>query len=140
MIAYFDTSALIPLVIAESGSNHVSAHWNSATRVASVRLSYPEGRAALARANRMGRVTDLEHRVAVKLLNSYFEKLHIVDIDQVLALRAGDLAEAHGLRGYDAVHLAAAERVLVPGLVLVAGDDELLNAASIEGIPVTKVP
>ena len=48
--------------------------------------------------------------------------------------RAADLAAMHGLRGYDAVHLAAALGVASPDLVVVAGDGVLLAAATIEGL------
>ena len=45
MIAYFDTSAVVPLLIAEAGSERVASLWNDSDRVASVRLFYPETRA-----------------------------------------------------------------------------------------------
>ena len=47
---------------------------------------------------------------------------------------AGALAESRRLRGYDAVHLAAALRAQDPDLVLVAGDRALLDAAAAEGL------
>ena len=52
----------------------------------------------------------------------------------MLARRAGHLAELYGLRGDDAVHLAAADRVRDPDLVVVAGDRELLRASAAEGM------
>jgi hypothetical protein len=42
------------------------------------------------------------------------------------------LAEVRRLRGYDAVHLAAAERVRDPDVVVTAGDGTLLDAAAAE--------
>ena len=56
MIAYFDTSTVIPLIIDEPSTPRCNQVWNEASRVLSVRLLYPEARAALARAHRMGRV------------------------------------------------------------------------------------
>jgi predicted nucleic acid-binding protein len=41
--------------------------------------------------------------------------------------------------GYDAVHLAAAERVRDRNLVLVAGDSALLDAAASEGMAVAVI-
>jgi len=46
----------------------------------------------------------------------------------------GRLAAAHGLRGYDAVHLASAEALAGRDLVLAAGDRALLAAATALGL------
>ena len=139
MIAYFDTSAVVPLIVVEAGSARAASLWDGADRVVSARLLYPEGRAVLAQAHRLGRLTARQHRGAVTELDSRYEELDLVDIDDVLARRAGDLAEAHGLRGYDAVHLAAADRVRDPDLVVVAGDGALLEAATSEGMTVAEI-
>ena len=136
MIAYFDTSAVVPLLVAEVGSVRAASLWDGADRVVSVRLAYPEGRAALAQAQRLGRLTVRQLRVAVTDLDARFDQLDVIEIGEQLAHRAGELAEAHSLRGYDAVHLAAADRVRDPDLVVVAGDGALLDAASAEGIAV----
>jgi hypothetical protein len=50
---------------------------------------------------------------------------------------ASELAQAHGLRGYDAVRLAAAQCVADEELVLVTGDIELAAAAKAVGIAVS---
>lgn len=41
-----------------------------------------------------------------------------MNVDETLIRRAGDLAQSFGLRGYDSVHLAAAEAVwrALPGV------------------------
>lgn len=134
MIAYFDTSAVVPLLVVEAGSTRAAVLWDGADRVVSARLVYPEGRAALALAHRLGRLTARQLRAAVAELDSKYEEFDLVEVDDMLARRAGHLAEAHGLRGYDAVHLAAADRVRDPDLVVVAGDGALLAAAATEGI------
>ncbi len=51
--------------------------------------------------------------------------------------RAGELAQAYSLRGYDAVHLAAASAVADSDVVLVTGDADLANAANSIGIAVS---
>ena len=129
MISYFDTSALVPLIVAEPGSSAARELWDGASRVASVRLVYPEARAALAQAHRGRRLTARQLRRAVTSLDALCAQLDVVDIDDDLARRAGELAEVHGLRGYDAVHLAAADRLRDDELVLAAGDRELIVAA-----------
>lgn len=105
----------------------------------SARLVYPEGRAALAQAHSVGRLTARQLREAATEFDSRFEELDLLEIDDQLALRAGDLAEVHGLRGYDAVHLAAADRARDPDLVVVAGDRALLGAATSEGMAIAAV-
>jgi uncharacterized protein len=140
VIAYFDTSAVMPLLIAEPGSARSASLWDSADRVVSVRLIYPETRAALAQAERLGRLTARQLRDAVTGFDSLFEEIDIVEVDDALARRAGELAEVGRLRGYDAVHLAAADRVRDPNVVVIAGDGALLDAATAEGMTVAALP
>jgi predicted nucleic acid-binding protein len=129
VIAYFDTSSLIPLVIEEPGSEAAARLWDAAERVVAVRVAYPEGRSALARAQRLGRLTARRHRTARRDFEDIWIQLDRVEISAGLAQRAGDLAETLALRGYDAIHLAAAETLIGPDLVVVAGDEDLLAAA-----------
>lgn len=140
MIAYFDTSAVLPLLVAEPGSARAASLWDGADRIASVRLIYPEARAALAQAERLGRLTARQLRDAVTEFDSLFEEIDLVEVDDALARRAGELAEARRLRGHDAVHLAAADRVRDPNVVVVAGDGALLDAAAAEGMAVAALP
>lgn len=44
MIAYFDTSAVVPLRVAEAGSARAATLWDGADRAVSTRLVYPEGK------------------------------------------------------------------------------------------------
>ncbi len=134
MIAYFDTSALIPLLIEEPTSAAASQLWDGAGRVVSVRLLYPEARAALALARRMGRLSSRQLRSAVSGLDSLDRQLDHIELTEPLATRAGKLAEDYELRGYDAVHLAAAELVTDEDLVVVAGDRGLRSAAHALGL------
>lgn len=134
MIAYFDTSAVVPLLITEPGSAQAARLWNEADRVVSARLVYPQVRAALAQANRLGRLSSRQLCAAVGELDARCDELDVVELDEQLARDAGDLAETHGLRGYDAVHLAAANRVADDDLVLVAGDRQILDAAAAAGL------
>jgi uncharacterized protein len=134
VIAYFDTSALVPLLIAESGSAAARQLWDGATRVASVRLIYPEARAALAQARRAGRLTARQLRTAVRSFDDHYAQLDLVEVSEPLAYQAGELAEQHELRGYDAVHLAAALLIDDPDLVLAASDLDLLAAATASGL------
>jgi len=136
VIAYFDTSAVIPLLIGEPSSPTCARLWNEATRSISVRLLYPEARAALARAQRLGRISRLQHAAAVEELETIITEIDHVEMTAGLAREAGDLAQAHRLRGYDAVHLAAAMATLDGEVVLVTGDNDLSGAARRQGLPV----
>jgi uncharacterized protein len=136
VIAYFDTSALVPLLIEEPGSARAERVWDAAEHVASIRLVYAEARAALAQAARMGRLGARDLTVAIDALEGLYGQLDLLEIDDVLVRRAGDLAQHHALRGYDAVHLAAAERFRADTTILVAGDRDLCTAADVLGIAV----
>lgn len=136
MIAYFDTSALLPLVVEEAGSEVAERLWDEADHLVSVRLLYAEARAALSQAHRIGRVPSGRIAGLVDDIDSLYAQVDRLDIDEALVRRAGDLAQQFALRGYDAVHLAGAERLDDPQLVLVAGDASLLEAASELGLAV----
>lgn len=139
MIAYFDTSAIVPLLIAEVGSAAAGTIWDQADRVVSVRLARVEARAALAQAARLGRISARQLDASRRDLDRLVDQLDLVDIDDHLVERAGDLAEEEALPAYDAVHLAAAHRLLDQDLVLVAGDRALLVAAQAIGITVAAI-
>jgi uncharacterized protein len=137
MIAYFDTSAIIPLIINEPSSDRCSRVWNESSRVVSVRLLYPEARAALAKAERMGRLSGTQRDAAGVELETIIAEVDHIEVTEALARRAGELAQAHGLRGYDALHLAAASAVSGSDFVLVTGDSDLAKAANSIGIAVS---
>jgi predicted nucleic acid-binding protein len=139
VIAYFDTSAIVPLVVDEATTAVCNRLWTESTRVVSVRLTYPEARAALARAGRMGRLTRSQLNAAVLELDSLIEEVDVIELSPDLARTAGQLAHEHGLRGYDAVHFAAALAVADDDLVLVTGDLDLAAAAQAAGIAVSVV-
>lgn len=134
MIAYFDTSALFPLLTEEPASPAAADLWDKATRVSTVPPLCPEARATLAQAHRTGRLTESEHSSAESELDSLDRQLDHVEVTADPAARAGQLAEDHALRGYDAVHLAAAETIADPDLVVVAADRNLKTAARALGL------
>lgn len=138
MIAYFDTSSLVPLLVDEPASVAAVRIWDTATVIFGVRLVYVEGHAALAMANRLGRLSSASMRVAQTELARRYEQMAIVDVSDALVRRAGALAEHHGLRGYDAVHLAAARSLSVEDLVFVSGDVQLGRAAVSEGLALAR--
>jgi hypothetical protein len=138
VIAYFDSSAVVPLLVEEEGSSRASLLWDEAERVVAVRLIFAEGRVALAAAGRTGRMTRSDLRMATRGLERLYEQMDIVEVSDAVVRRAGGLAEAHSLRGYDAVHLAAAETIGDGDLVVVAGDGPLCRAAQVLGLGVAR--
>jgi uncharacterized protein len=102
--------------------------WDKAETVASSQLVYPEARAAAASSFRVGRIDKRTLRSAVRAIDSLYAELRVIGIDGALAQFAGELAELHGLRGYDAVHLASAIAVEDPTLVMVTWDRDLADA------------
>jgi len=130
VIAYFDTSAIVPLLVQEPGTETAGELWDRAERLVSIRLARVEARAALARAARIGRLSPRQLRTSKSGLDELLNQVDLVDVDDGLVRRAGDLAEVHALRAYDAIHLAAADRIRAGDAVVVAGDRALLDAAA----------
>lgn len=62
--------------------------------------------------------------------------LYRVTVDDHLAAEAADLALTHSLRGYDAVHLAAA---VAAADTFVAADQRVLTAAHAAGLAIANV-
>ena len=136
MIAYVDTSALIALLVDEPGSQRASRLWDVADNVVAVRLIEAEARAALAQATRLGRLASTDLTTTVDALDGLSANVDLLEVDEYLVRRAGELAQHHALRGYDAVHLAAAERIRDDTSVMVAGDRDLCEAARRLGMAV----
>jgi uncharacterized protein len=136
VIAYFDTSSLLPLLVDEPGSGRAARVWDVADNVVAVRLIYTEARAALAQATRMGRLPAADLTTAIDGLEDLYANMDLLEVDEHLVRRAGELAQHHALRGYDAVHLAAAERIRDDATVMVTGDHGLRAAAGRLGMAV----
>jgi predicted nucleic acid-binding protein len=109
VICYFDTSAFVPLLI-EEPSPTCRALWESADDVTTTRLLYVETAAALARAERSDRIKQSELRSARRNLEQLWPDFDVIDIDDTLSRSAADMAAWQSLRGFDALHCAAAEQ------------------------------
>ena len=75
MTVYFDTSAIVKLVMIEEGSDRADALWDASDLLVTSRLSYAEARAALAAARRSGRLTRKGMEDARSALDGRFEEL-----------------------------------------------------------------
>jgi predicted nucleic acid-binding protein len=134
LITYVDTSSLLKLVIEEPGSEQAGRLWDTADVLASVALVVVEARAALAAAERGARLTATQHVEAKFELNVLLDELTMVAITDDLIAQAAELADSEALRGYDAVHLAAA--VTIGADVITSADTSLCAAGERRGLHV----
>jgi predicted nucleic acid-binding protein len=127
---FFDTSALVKLLLREPGAAAVADAWLLADPPVCSRLALVEARAALAAALRAGRHDAARHRRLKRSFEEMWVQVTVVEADERVVSLAADLAETHALRGYDAVHLAAALIAGVP--VFVSSDADQLRAVEAE--------
>ena len=144
MLLYLDTSAFVPLLVDEPSSETCERAWTAATVVASSVLLVAECLAALSMAHRTGRLGTRQLNAAMANAEQLLEQVSLITATPALARRAGALALGHGLRGYDAVHLATALALTgdqasgapTAEFALASGDQDLLTAASTAGLTV----
>ena len=145
-IYFFDSSGLVKRYIAETGSAWVQALTDSLSgnSIHVARVTGAEVVSAIARRQRRGATTAADAAAALVAFRADFQRAYFpLDVTAATALLAMDLAERHGLRGYDAVQLAAAlelrSQCLAAGLpppIFIAADNELNAAAVAEGLAV----
>ncbi len=135
MILYLDTSSLVKLYIEEPSSEAVRQWVQEATALVSSCVAYPEALSAFARRHRDHDLDDNGFYRVVEGFQRDWSGLIVVEVQQALA---GRMAMRHVIRGFDAVHLAAALSVydMVPTLEFTSFDDRLNQAAAQEGLTV----
>jgi predicted nucleic acid-binding protein len=130
---YLDTSSLVKLYVAESGSDTVRGRVDRATVVATSTIAYPEARAALARRRRERALGPAAFAAAKRTFEADWPKYLAVQVTEAVCTDAGGLAERYALRGYDSVHLACflevARHAGAAGTEFSSFDDRL-NAAA----------
>lgn len=132
MIVYLDTSALVKLYVAEEdGGGLVHRAIEESERIATSTVAYAEARSGLARKHREDVFDAAQLRRAVSDLDEDWPTYARLVVSNPVAQRAGELAERHALRGYDAIHLASAVRLSerLEDLRFLAFDDRLNDAA-----------
>lgn len=143
---YFDASALVKCYVNEIGTPRVRALVNPAAEndIYVLRLVEVEVASAVTRRARAGSLSatgaaDILSQFRSDLADEFF----LIEVTASLLFAAANLAESHGLRAYDAVHLAAVleldhlrRALTVPALTLVSADQELNAAAVSEGLAV----
>lgn len=147
MAVYFlDSSALVKRYVKEMGSAWISGLFDPSLNndVLIAAITGVEIVAAITRRARGGSITMAD---ATTVINQFRNDLQtdyqIVEITERIINSAIVLAETHGLRGYDAVQLAAGLEVnticlanSLPSVYFVSADGELKAAAVSEGLNV----
>lgn len=128
-----DSSALVKLLVTEEGSDLADEIWDGAHRLAASRLTYVETRAALAAARRTQRPSSRAAKLREEL-EARWRGLDVLELDDAVALLAGDVSDAFGLRAGDAIHLASALTLQDPELTLASWDARLRHAAAEAGL------
>jgi predicted nucleic acid-binding protein len=144
---FFDSSAIVKRYVNETGTPWVISITDPAAgaRVYVAAITGVEVVSAVTR--RLVNVKNISQEDAATALTSFRQdfaaEYRVIAVSDPVIARAMALAEAHALRGYDAVQLGAAvdtnARRLALGaapLTMIASDKNLLTAAAAEGLPV----
>ena len=137
MIAYLDASALVKRYVVERGSRETTALTAESEMIATSIVTRAEVAAALARAGRMGLVTEERARNAQRSFAGDWPDLVRVPVTEALVERAEALAWDYGLRGSDAVQLASAitwQAAVGTEILLATFDQQLWDAAPKAGV------
>ena len=137
MIAYLDSSALVKLYTRESGSDETLAFVGQADVRGTGLIARAEVAATFGKAVRLKALTRDEARAALEAFRREWPDLFHVDINETVVTQADALAWAHGLRGYDAVHLASAllwQQSINSPVTLATFDRQLWDAARLVGL------
>ena len=138
MILYLDTSAYVRVYVREAGHDLTWNATQNASEIATHLITYVEMRATLARMQRMGRLIAEEAASIKATFEQDWDKTLKIFPAEAMIRRAGELAERFGLRGYDSVHLAAAESLQsqsVDNLRFASFDERLNQSAAELGLP-----
>jgi predicted nucleic acid-binding protein len=139
MILYLETSALVKLYVSEPGTDHVRKQVEEAAVVAVSIIAYAEVRAAFARKFREKGISEKSYQSVKVDFERDWENVFILNATETVVKSAGDLAEKHGLRGLDALHLASAlllKKAAISGVAFSSADQKLEEAALREGFQV----
>jgi uncharacterized protein len=135
-LVYFDSSALVKLVVKEAGSELVAQLWDGCDAALASRLAYPEVRAALAAAARNHDLDADGLRTAEQAWEEFWAATRPVELTAAVERHAGELAREHALRGVDSVHLASALAIGDSDLVIAVWDRRLHAGALAAGTSV----
>jgi len=134
---YLDTSALVKLYVEEEGSVLVRETVQRVETVATSAIAYVEARAAFSRRRRERYLSTVDYRRLRREFDADWERYVQLEVTGTLIQKAAELAEAHALRAYDAIHLASAKLLsqrLKEQVLFSSWDLNLSSAARREGM------
>jgi predicted nucleic acid-binding protein len=137
MVVYLDTSSLVKLYVEEEDSPRIADLVKSSTVTATSLIAYTEARAAFARRFRENAFTPDEYRHLISVFDKDWENYLIVRVTKELVRLAGNLAEKHGLRAFDAIHLSSAITLrgeISAPLIFSCSDRKLQQASNAEDL------
>ncbi len=138
MILYLDTSALVNLYVRERGSAQTRSHADKARALATSVVAYAEARSAFARLRRERPTASARHQERIAQLDRDWKRYLRVELTATVAQNAGEPADRHGLRGFDAIHLASAlwlNSAYSSDVRFLAYDRKLMASALAAGLP-----
>jgi predicted nucleic acid-binding protein len=141
-VIYLDTSALIKRFVEEKGSARVHSMVASGEAVATAKIAYAETFAGLTRKMREDNLDNRQYDLACRQFEADWRAYIRVELTDDLLYLARDLIRRHGLRGFDAVHLASAltlKNAIDESVAFAAADRRLLRAADGEGLTAINV-
>jgi predicted nucleic acid-binding protein len=133
-VSYFDTSAVVPLLVAEPSTPVCREIWQRSERRLSSVVIKAEVAAALGRAHRMGRIDEAVRDAALLAASRLWRACDFVSVSDTLAEAAARLAVRHRLRGYDAIHVAVS-MLVADDAVGVSGDPAMITTWRDLGLP-----
>ena len=139
MIVFCDTSALMKLYAQEAHSDLMRSTLDEAAKCLVSLIAWTEMCAAFGLKRRTQQLDEAQVASAFQRLRGEWDQYHRLAIDTPLIEEAGGLALRFGLRAYDSVQLASAQRVhrqLGNLLVFCCFDNQLNMAASALAIPI----
>ena len=135
MILYLDTSSLLKVYVKEVHSGLVREWFKTAEAVAISRVGYAEAMSAFARRRAQGELDDDEFTLGSEMLSVDWSNFLLLPVRE---RKAGELAVKHFLRGFDAIHLAAASELPSAfrgeSVLFSSFDTRLLGAARAENL------
>lgn len=110
MILYCDTSALMKLFVEEQHTDTMRRLAKGSTHIVVSQLAWVEMCAGLSLKQRARQVDAPLAQRALAELRAQWARYHKLGVDQEIVSQAGALAQRFGLRAYDSVQLASAQR------------------------------
>jgi len=105
---YLDTSALIKRYSNEPGGTDMRILIQKLDVFATARITYAEMAAAFAKSVRTGIATRSQANHSLIIFQNDWENIYCIEVNELVVNQAAAWSWDFGLRGYDAVHLAAA--------------------------------